>query len=184
MVTRCAASAGGGTAGAQGPRAAHLQVVSTPRLTAELVPSTCWWSNLRSNMPADEWAKCKAFVRKRSGDRCELCGGRGRQWPVECHEVWAYDETTWTQTLEGLIALCPPCHEVKHIGRAETVGNLERAKNRLMVANATGCSSIYGGNLPTTPWTTNADGRGPAWSTTTRTLVSVEPCPDARSSRT
>ncbi|MBK6463751.1 MAG: pyruvate:ferredoxin (flavodoxin) oxidoreductase [Myxococcales bacterium] len=36
--------------------------------------------------------------------------------------------------------------------------------DRLLVANATGCSSIYGGNLPTTPWTTNADGRGPAWS--------------------
>jgi pyruvate-ferredoxin/flavodoxin oxidoreductase len=35
---------------------------------------------------------------------------------------------------------------------------------RLMVANATGCSSIYGGNLPTTPWTQNRDGRGPAWS--------------------
>jgi pyruvate-ferredoxin/flavodoxin oxidoreductase len=36
--------------------------------------------------------------------------------------------------------------------------------DRLMIANATGCSSIYGGNLPTTPYTTNADGRGPAWS--------------------
>ena len=36
--------------------------------------------------------------------------------------------------------------------------------DRLLVANATGCSSIYGGNLPTTPWTTNASGRGPAWS--------------------
>ncbi|GAA4607204.1 pyruvate-ferredoxin/flavodoxin oxidoreductase [Actinoplanes octamycinicus] len=36
--------------------------------------------------------------------------------------------------------------------------------DRLMVANATGCSSIYGGNLPTTPWTRNAEGRGPAWS--------------------
>ena len=36
--------------------------------------------------------------------------------------------------------------------------------DRLLVANATGCSSIYGGNLPTTPWTANADGRGPAWS--------------------
>ncbi len=36
--------------------------------------------------------------------------------------------------------------------------------DRLMVANATGCSSIYGGNLPTTPWTVNPDGRGPAWS--------------------
>jgi len=36
--------------------------------------------------------------------------------------------------------------------------------DRIMVANATGCSSIYGGNLPTTPWTKNAEGRGPAWS--------------------
>jgi pyruvate-ferredoxin/flavodoxin oxidoreductase len=36
--------------------------------------------------------------------------------------------------------------------------------DRLLVANATGCSSIYGGNLPTTPWTVNGAGRGPAWA--------------------
>jgi len=36
--------------------------------------------------------------------------------------------------------------------------------DRLLIANATGCSSIYGGNLPTTPWTKNKDGRGPAWA--------------------
>jgi len=36
--------------------------------------------------------------------------------------------------------------------------------DRAIVANATGCSSIYGGNLPTTPWTKNAEGRGPAWA--------------------
>ena len=36
--------------------------------------------------------------------------------------------------------------------------------DRLVVANATGCSSIYGGNLPTTPYTTDSNGRGPAWS--------------------
>jgi pyruvate-ferredoxin/flavodoxin oxidoreductase len=36
--------------------------------------------------------------------------------------------------------------------------------DRMLVANATGCSSIYGGNLPTTPWAVNAAGRGPAWS--------------------
>jgi pyruvate-ferredoxin/flavodoxin oxidoreductase len=36
--------------------------------------------------------------------------------------------------------------------------------DRVLVANATGCSSIYGGNLPTTPWSKNLDGRGPAWS--------------------
>ena len=36
--------------------------------------------------------------------------------------------------------------------------------DRTLIANATGCSSIYGGNLPTTPWAKNEDGRGPAWS--------------------
>ena len=36
--------------------------------------------------------------------------------------------------------------------------------DRALIANATGCSSIYGGNLPTTPWSQNAEGRGPAWS--------------------
>ncbi|MBL3593409.1 MAG: pyruvate:ferredoxin (flavodoxin) oxidoreductase [Synergistaceae bacterium] len=36
--------------------------------------------------------------------------------------------------------------------------------DRALIANATGCSSIYGGNLPTTPWTVNAEGRGPSWS--------------------
>ena len=36
--------------------------------------------------------------------------------------------------------------------------------DRMIIANATGCSSIYGGNLPVTPWTKNQEGRGPAWS--------------------
>ena len=49
--------------------------------------------------------------------------------------------------------------------------------DRLIIANATGCSSIYGGNLPTTPWTTEREGRGPAWairsSRTTRSSVSA-----------
>ena len=36
--------------------------------------------------------------------------------------------------------------------------------DRMMIANATGCSSIYGGNLPTTPWSKNPEGRGPTWN--------------------
>ena len=36
--------------------------------------------------------------------------------------------------------------------------------DRMQIANATGCSSIYGGNLPVTPWSKNHEGRGPAWS--------------------
>ena len=36
--------------------------------------------------------------------------------------------------------------------------------DRMITANATGCSSIFGGNLPTTPWTLNSEGHGPAWA--------------------
>ena len=54
---------------------------------------------------------------------------------------------------------CAGCGETPYI-KALT----QLLGNRLVVANATGCSSIYGGNLPTTPWTHDADGRGPAWA--------------------
>jgi pyruvate-ferredoxin/flavodoxin oxidoreductase len=54
---------------------------------------------------------------------------------------------------------CSGCGETPYIKLATQLFG-----DRMIVANATGCSSIYGGNLPTTPWTQNADGRGPAWS--------------------
>ena len=105
------------------------------RLSIELVPRTAWWSNVRSNVTRAEWEKCKRMVRARSGDRCEICGGRGRRWPVECHEVWDYDDDRQVQTLVDLIALCPSCHECKHIGRAEETGNGPRAWDHLMKVN-------------------------------------------------
>ena len=43
--------------------------------------------------------------------------------------------------------------------------------DRLMIGNATGCTSIYGGNLPTTPYTHNAAGRGPTWSKMIRAYI-------------
>jgi pyruvate-ferredoxin/flavodoxin oxidoreductase len=54
---------------------------------------------------------------------------------------------------------CAGCGETPYIKLATQLFG-----DRMLVANATGCSSIYGGNLPTTPWTHNAEGRGPAWS--------------------
>lgn len=112
-----------------------MTTMSAPVLSIELVPATCWWSNLRSVLTPEQWGRCKWFVRQRSGDRCELCRGRGDKWPVECHEQWAYDDKTFTQLLIGLIALCPRCHEAKHIGHANVTGNFERARRRLGVAN-------------------------------------------------
>jgi pyruvate-ferredoxin/flavodoxin oxidoreductase len=54
---------------------------------------------------------------------------------------------------------CAGCGETPYIKLATQMFG-----DRMMVANATGCSSIYGGNLPTTPYTKRADGRGPVWS--------------------
>src|SRR5260370_27967350 len=54
---------------------------------------------------------------------------------------------------------CSGCGETPYIKLATQLFG-----DRMLVANATGCSSIYGGNLPTTPWTHNAEGLGPAWS--------------------
>jgi pyruvate-ferredoxin/flavodoxin oxidoreductase len=54
---------------------------------------------------------------------------------------------------------CAGCGETPYIKLATQLFG-----DRMIVANATGCSSIYGGNLPTTPYTVDAEGRGPAWS--------------------
>jgi pyruvate-ferredoxin/flavodoxin oxidoreductase len=67
--------------------------------------------------------------------------------------------TQFLQPLFEFSGACAGCGETPYVKLLSQLFG-----DRLMVANATGCSSIYGGNLPTTPWTTNADGRGPAWS--------------------
>ncbi len=67
--------------------------------------------------------------------------------------------TQFLQPLFEFSGACAGCGETPYIKLLSQLFG-----DRLMVANATGCSSIYGGNLPTTPWTVNPDGRGPAWS--------------------
>jgi hypothetical protein len=91
-------------------------------LTIELVPRTSWFRNVRSHVSAAEWERLKKLTFKRAGYRCEVCGGRGPRWPVECHEVFAYDDERHVQRLERLVALCPDCHEAKHIGLAGVRG--------------------------------------------------------------
>ncbi len=67
--------------------------------------------------------------------------------------------TQFLQPLFEFSGACAGCGETPYLKLLSQLFG-----DRLMIANATGCSSIYGGNLPTTPWTTDAAGRGPAWS--------------------
>nr|VFK80014.1 MAG: pyruvate-ferredoxin/flavodoxin oxidoreductase [Candidatus Kentron sp. SD] len=80
-----------------------------------------------------------------------------------------YDRTALKETtIKGAMLLqplfefsgaCVGCGETPYVKLATQLFG-----DRMLIANATGCSSIFGGNLPTTPFTTNPDGRGPAWA--------------------
>jgi pyruvate-ferredoxin/flavodoxin oxidoreductase len=84
------------------------------------------------------------------------------QLPVNPRAQVDFSSVRGAQFLEPLFEFpgaCAGCGETPYVKLLSQLFG-----PRLLVANATGCSSIYGGNLPTTPWTMNQDGQGPAWS--------------------
>ena len=105
------------------------------KLTIELVPKTCWFSNVRSAVSSADWDKLKRHTAGNANRVCEICENVGPQWPVECHEIWEYDDKKHVQKLAGLIALCPSCHQVKHIGFAQIRGKLDEAIRHLRKVN-------------------------------------------------
>lgn len=102
------------------------------KLSIELVPETCFNSNLRSILKKSEWDKIRRKVYALAGNKCEICGASGR---LEAHEIWDYDDINKVQKLVGLISLCSPCHLVKHIGFAQLQGKEEIAIMHLMKIN-------------------------------------------------
>jgi hypothetical protein len=105
------------------------------KLTIELVPSSCWFSNVRSEVSKKRWDKIRKQVASQAWDVCEVCGGVGAKHPVECHEIWHYDDRNQIQKLIGMVALCPDCHQVKHFGFAQIRGKGEQALQHLMKVN-------------------------------------------------
>jgi pyruvate-ferredoxin/flavodoxin oxidoreductase len=85
-----------------------------------------------------------------------------RAIPPLPRDLIAHDTIKGSQVLEPLFEFsgaCSGCGETPYLRLVSQLFG-----DRMVIANATGCSSIFGANLPTTPWTVNADGRGPAWS--------------------
>ncbi len=82
--------------------------------------------------------------------------------PVNDRSQVDFSSVRGTQFLEPLFEFsgaCAGCGETPYVRLLSQLFG-----DRAIIANATGCSSIYGGNLPATPWTKNGEGRGPAWS--------------------
>lgn len=84
------------------------------------------------------------------------------QIPETDRSLMSFGQVKDVQVLEPLFEFsgaCSGCGETPYIKLMTQLFG-----DRVMIANATGCSSIYGGNLPTTPYCTNSEGRGPSWS--------------------
>jgi pyruvate-ferredoxin/flavodoxin oxidoreductase len=138
------------------------------RYTLQVSPQDCTGCNLCFEIcpvKSKSEAKRKAINME---PQAPLCERESANWeffvslPQFERRRFSPDTVKNVQVLEPLFEFsgaCAGCGETPYIKLLTQLFG-----DRLLIANATGCSSIYGGNLPTTPYTTNAHGRGPAWS--------------------
>jgi pyruvate-ferredoxin/flavodoxin oxidoreductase len=137
-------------------------------LTIQVAPDDCTGCGVCVDV-------CPAFDKEHEGRRALNMEPVDEHRDVEAH-TWEYflgvhpaDTTAFdpatvkgSQLREPLFEFsgaCAGCGETPYLKLLTQLFG-----DRLVVANATGCSSIFGGNLPTTPWSVNAEGRGPAWA--------------------
>jgi hypothetical protein len=114
-------------------------MISKPRLSIELIPKTCHYSNIRTTLTNIQWDKIRKLSYKNANNQCEICGdvgkNQGYKHNLECHEIWEYDDIRHIQKLIGLISLCVRCHHVKHIGRTKAIGKYQEAIDHLRLVN-------------------------------------------------
>ena len=106
------------------------------KLNFELVPDSCWYSNLRSILSPAQWDVVRKEAYARAKGRCMICEAPSVR--LEAHEQWEYDERNCVQKLKDVIAVCRSCHEVIHIGRTQLMGREREAKAHFMKVN--GCT--------------------------------------------
>ena len=96
-----------------------LRKEPTGYLGIELIPKCTWGINVRTKLSKEQWNIIRRDTYRKADYACEICGGIGDKWPVECHEKWEWDGKTLVQRLVGFVALCPSCHGVKHMGHSQ-----------------------------------------------------------------
>jgi len=137
-------------------------------LTVQVAPDDCTGCGVCVQIcpaHAKEQANHKSINMELAGDHRDRERTRWEFFaaiPELPRDAMAHDSVKSSQVLQPLFEFsgaCAGCGETPYLKLLSQLFG-----DRMIVANATGCSSIYGGNLPTTPWATNADGRGPAWA--------------------
>lgn len=102
-------------------------------LFVDLIPSSCWFTNVRSAVASKHWTALRVAVISRANNSCECCSHTHSD--LECHERWDFNDAGKTQTLKRLVSICPDCHESTHIGAAKVHGRYSEALQHLMDAN-------------------------------------------------
>ena len=112
-------------------------------LTADLLPGSSWGSNLRGILSKADWDRLRIPVCEHAGWRCEVCAALtrmpdGRRRRPDCHELWTFTHRAGrpVQRLDGLMALCPGCHRVQNVGRAEANGQRSLIVGQLRRVNS------------------------------------------------
>jgi len=109
---------------------------SSPRLAVDLIPTTCWHTNVRSCVEHDDWKLISLGVKLRAGRKCELCGtpaNREQNIHLEAHE--RFDYAHGVQVLKRLVCACNRCHHAIHYGRAEALNEEQVAREHLRHVN-------------------------------------------------
>ena len=104
----------------------------TSKILIELVPKTCFYSNVRSAVTTANWDILRKDAYRRYQWKCSVCQSKGR---MEAHEIWHYDDAKHMQKLHDIVAVCNDCHMLYHLGFASLKGKLGACMNRLAKLN-------------------------------------------------
>ena len=140
----------------------------TDRYVLQVSPYDCTGCNLCVAVCPAESKEVEGFKAINMHQKAEVVKAEAANWdhfvklPNYDRNLLKTDNVKGSQFLEPLFEFsgaCPGCGETPYIKLITQLYG-----DNMVIANATGCSSIYGGNLPTTPYTKNNKGRGPAWA--------------------
>lgn len=108
------------------------------KLFVDLVPASCWFTNVRYCIDPDDWERLGKGIRARAGQVCEVCNGAAdpdNGVLLEAHERWHFDDDTGVQTLKRIICLCTACHRTTHYGLSQLRGEELQVRVHFMAVN-------------------------------------------------
>ncbi len=102
------------------------------KILIELVPKTCWFTNIRSQVSTTDWDLLRKEAYKKYNHQCSICKKKGR---MEAHEIWHYDDKNKIQKLFEIVSVCNQCHQLYHLGFSSINGNFNKSKSWLKKIN-------------------------------------------------